>query len=156
VIEGGRFYLAARYSRREELCRYRTQLDHIFKAIGWRVQSRWLAGEHQWDGAAVEAARAYESGKEHPDAVRFALDDWEDVQGSDIVIVFTEPPRAENSSRGGRHVELGLALAWGKKVLVVGHKENVFCLLPQVEFCPTWSDVVVSLTMALAGPVEAA
>lgn len=38
-----KIYLAARYSRREELCGYRSELE----ARGHRVQARWLNGEHQ-------------------------------------------------------------------------------------------------------------
>lgn len=34
-------YLAARYSRREELCRYREELT----ALGYVVQARWLNGK---------------------------------------------------------------------------------------------------------------
>lgn len=36
-------YLAARYSRRLELCGYREQL----RAAGHKVQAVWLDGEHQ-------------------------------------------------------------------------------------------------------------
>ena len=38
-----RIYLASRYSRREELCRYRSELEDQ----GHTVQARWLNGEHQ-------------------------------------------------------------------------------------------------------------
>jgi len=38
-----KIYLAARYSRREELAAYRTELE----ALGHTVQARWLNGEHQ-------------------------------------------------------------------------------------------------------------
>lgn len=151
MTDGGRIYLAARYSRREELCGYRTQLDHIFGAIGWEVRSRWLAGAHQWEGPIGDVARAYEDrGETPPEAVRFALDDWEDVLAADIVINFTEAPRTATTSRGGRHVEFGIALGLGKRVIVVGHRENVFHLLPVVEFYPTWGDAIVGLTMSLA------
>ena len=37
-----------------------------------------------------------------------------------MLIAFSEEPRALNASRGGRHVEFGIALALGKKVAVVG------------------------------------
>jgi hypothetical protein len=40
-----RVYLAARYSRREELCRYADDL----RAIGHTITSRWLDGNHQVD-----------------------------------------------------------------------------------------------------------
>ena len=142
-------YLAARYSRREELLGYAATLDHIFASIDYRVQSTWLQGSHQWDGAGeAQAAETIP-----PEALRFAEDDWQDVCDADVVICFTEAPRS-TSSRGGRHVEFGIALGLGKRVYIVGHRENVFCLLPQVTFCATWSDLIVELTMELAGPVS--
>jgi hypothetical protein len=151
------FYLASRYSRREELCRYRSQLNHIFKAIGWKVQARWLDGEHQWDGKMLEVANAYEGGADQipPEAARFAEDDWEDVLAADIVINFTEQPRSPNGfGRGGRHVEYGIALGMGKQVIVVGHRENIFHLLPVVQFVPDWGDCILLLTEQLAQVVQ--
>jgi hypothetical protein len=44
-------YLAARYSRREELCGYRTDLERA----GFTVTSRWLNGEHQITDAGMAA-----------------------------------------------------------------------------------------------------
>jgi hypothetical protein len=59
---------------------------------------------------------------------------------AEVVVAFTEGPGdVEGRARGGRHVELGAALAAGKRVCVVGHRENVFCWLPIVEYFPTWS-----------------
>lgn len=48
-------YLAARYGRREELCRYKSDLE----AAGYQVPARWLLGEHHVHG--LEAARAVEA-----------------------------------------------------------------------------------------------
>jgi hypothetical protein len=61
------------------------------------------------------------------------------VNGADVVINFTEPPRSK-ANRGGRHVEYGIALAKGLRVIVVGYRENIFHWLPMVEFCETWED----------------
>ena len=142
-------YLAARYSRREELLTYASRLNHIFASLDYKVQSTWLLGSHQWDGAGeAQAAETIP-----PEALRFAEDDWKDVCDAEVVVCFTEEPRSTNS-RGGRHVEFGIALGMGKRVYVVGHRENVFCLLPQVTFCPTWSDLIVALTMDLASPAR--
>jgi len=122
-------YLASRYSRREELCEYREQL----RAAGHHVTSRWLNGEHQ----ALDT-----NGSELPgtpqQAMTFAADDFGDLMAADVVISFTEPPRSA-PNRGGRHVEFGMAIATGKRVLVVGYRENVFHCLPRVEFCETWA-----------------
>lgn len=148
-----KIYLASRYSRREELAAYRTELE----ALGHHVQARWLNGEHQLandgtpigeNGAAlVEGTlRSGEQLSEHEQSERaaalrtkFALDDWEDVNAAELVISFTEPPRSK-ANRGGRHVEYGIALANKARVIVVGHRENIFHWLPVVEFCATWDE----------------
>lgn len=154
-----KIYLAARYSRREELCAYRKQLE----TIGYTVQARWLNGEHQLanDGtpigehgaALVEGTlRSGEQLSENDQTERaaalrtkFALDDWEDVNAAELVISFTEPPRSK-ANRGGRHVEYGIALANSARVIVVGHRENIFHWLPVVEFCETWEEAMALLS----------
>lgn len=144
-------YLAARYSRREELCVYREWLH----AAGATVTSRWLDGDHQvTDGQLLGAADAeiIEGDSQHEEAVRlrerFAREDWEDLKKADVVVAFTEPPRS-SASRGGRHVEFGAALAWGIRCLVVGPRENVFHCLNVVDVFETWQDVSAVLARAL-------
>lgn len=118
------FYLAARYSRREELNQYADQLV----ALGHQVTSRWLAGNHQISDAGLSE----EGSKEERE--RFAQEDWADVMAADTVIAFTEPPRS-TASRGGRHVEFGIAIGAHKGLAVVGPRENVFHCLG---FVPQW------------------
>ena len=128
------FYLAARYSRREELCEYKAALE----ARGHLVPARWLLGEHQVHG--VEAARAFECDGPVPadQAVLFAEDDMEDLLGADVLVAFSETPR-HGATRGGRHVELGVALGLRRAgvgrpaIFVVGPLENVFHALPEVD-----------------------
>lgn len=129
------FYLAARFGRRDELNGYRQRLE----MLGYSVTSRWLT-QHQKLDLSV-----------HPysqdERRMFALHDYEDVMRADRLIAFTEDP-AENAAggrRGGRHVELGLALASAKHTYVVGHKENVFCHLPQVMFYENFTALVETL-----------
>jgi hypothetical protein len=140
-----RIYLAARYSRRLELCGYREQLQ----AVGHTVQAVWLDGKHQIadDGkpigdhgeGLVEGRFDQEEYSERTAALRnrFAMDDYRDVTMCELLIAFTEPPRS-NSSRGGRHVELGLALGMMKSVWIVGPRENIFCWLEDVRQFETW------------------
>lgn len=145
-----KIYLASRYGRREELCGYRTQLE----AMGHAVTARWLNGDHQVsddgrplrdsgealvegdDGSASEAAARLRS--------HFATEDLLDVLACDLFIAFTEPPRS-SASRGGRHVELGFALALEKTIIVVGHRENIFCWLGCVRFFETFRDAAATL-----------
>lgn len=138
-----KLYLAARYSRIEELNRYKSALE----SVGFEITSRWLLGDHQIDddGLSVEA--------EHGLRVKFAEEDFNDVIRSEAMIAFTETPRATNS-RGGRHVELGMALLRSYigesgimrkyPVVVVGPRENVFCCLPSVTWYPSWPDFITS------------
>lgn len=138
-------YLASRYSRREELCRYRDQLT----ALGHVVTSRWLDGQHQISDSGVpigdhgERLVEGDDGSETPAAAalrsQFAQEDVQDVSDCELLVAFTEPPRT-SASRGGRHVELGLALGLGKRVIVVGFRENLFCWLPEVAFCETFQE----------------
>lgn len=142
-------YLASRYSRRLELCDYREQLS----ARGFLVQARWLNGGHQLDHAGApigdNGEALVEAGACDRAAAlraRFAQDDWEDVCSAEIQINFTEPPRS-SANRGGRHVELGIALARGQRVIVVGHRENIFHWLPQIEFFKDWSHALEALSV---------
>lgn len=141
-----RIYLASRYSRREELCIYREQLQ----ASGFDVQARWLNGGHQLsnEGNPIgdNGEKLVEEGGEEAAKLRahFANDDWEDVTQADCVISWTEPPRS-SANRGGRHVEFGIALAMGKRCIVIGYRENIFHWLPQVEFYETWGEALSAI-----------
>ena len=143
-------YLAARYSRRQELCQYRNALE----ALGHLVTSRWLNGSHQISSAGVpidETGEALIEAGSSPDADKlrreFVEEDLSDVSNAEVMISFTEIPRS-NHSRGGRHVEFGLAVAMKKVVFVVGYRENLFHYLPEVIFCDTWKTCLESLHLA--------
>jgi hypothetical protein len=149
-----RVYLAARYSRRLELCRYRDELRNM----GVDVQARWLDGKHQISdtgqpiGDSGEAMVEATGGQGDAGATlraRFALDDYEDVTDADVVVSFTEHPRSK-PTRGGRHVEFGIALASGARTrcIVVGPRENLFHWLPQVRCFETWSEARAAIAKA--------
>jgi nucleoside 2-deoxyribosyltransferase len=125
-----KIYLAARYSRREELVGYKARLE----ALGHEVTSRWLSGDHfincQEQGDDGEYTPEYCAMRE-----RFAIEDFEDVVACDAVMSFTEPRDSTCPPRGGRHVEMGMGIALGKELIVVGYRENIFHWLPQVIFC---------------------
>lgn len=147
VPDLGSVYLAARYSRRLELCGYREKL----RMAGIDVTSRWLNGSHQLDNAGRPVGgdggeRMFEDGSAQADHLRdkFATDDFDDVIAARTLVAFTEEPRSGNS-RGGRHVELGIALGTGKRVIVIGPRENVFCWLTWVEHYETWDAFLAGL-----------
>jgi len=128
-----RAYLAARYSRREELAGYAAQLHELGVAL---VVSRWLTEPHDWDGTSdtPEGLAA---------AQRLANDDLEDLGSAHLVVVFTE--EAGEYRRGGSLVEFGMALGLGKHVIVVGPAVNVFTTLPFVFRCHTWGEALAHL-----------
>ncbi len=108
-------YLAALFSRRAEM---ETIADQI-KAAGGEVTARWVYG-----------------GEEGLTRAEIAALDLEDVDRADTVVSFTHP-RGTMTSGGGRHVEFGYGLAKGKKVVLIGERENVFHDHPSVEVYPT-------------------
>lgn len=133
-------YLAARYSRREEMLGYAGQLE----AFGYTVTARWITGIHEKPGAPNDGPSYTDAERAH-----FASEDLADLRAADILIAFTEPAHA-GPARGGRHVELGYALASGHRVIVVGHRENVFCCLPEVEFHGSWESCCAMLARCAA------
>ena len=123
-----RIYLAARYSRMEELRGYAAELVDA----GHVITARWILGGNGIPETAVDM-----------ESQRFALEDYRDLQAADTVISWTEPPRVESTARGGRHVEFGLALAMGKRLLVVGPRENLFHTMPNVRQFDEWGPEVL-------------
>lgn len=120
-----KFYLCARYSRRDELRSVREELQRL----GHTVTSRWL--DTNWE--EKERQDQVHSSAAPPEyREQYAVADLEDVRAADCLIAFTEEPRS--GGRGGRHVEYGAALALGKRIIVVGHRENLFHHHPSVEF----------------------
>lgn len=135
-----RIYLAARAGRRLEMLGVAEEL----RALGFQVTSSW-----------IHAERAEET---MGDALRGALGEscLSDIVRADGLITFTETS-ASPWSRGGRHVELGYALGIGDfRIIVVGHRENVFHCLTEVEFYATWDEAKAALgepgSMAIAPP----
>lgn len=123
-----RIYLAARYGRLDEIQGYARELAKM----GHEVTSRWhRGGGHRASDEDLlnSLTRARE----------FANDDLNDVLDADVCISFTEPPRSV-TSRGGRHVEFGLAYGAGMRCIIVGPRENVFHALEFVEVYPTWEE----------------
>lgn len=145
-----RIYLAARYSRREELCAYRSALE----VMGHTVTSRWLNGTHQINDTGAPIGDHGESLIESDGSsdvraaadlrLKFAQEDVADVVAADAVISFTERPRS-TGNRGGRHVEFGIALALGKRLIVVGHRENLFHWMSSVEFFESLESLLAAL-----------
>ena len=120
-----RIYLAARFDRSIEMLEVAASLARA----GHFVTSRWIHGRQN-----------------APDLVS-AIEDVEDLADADCLVSFTEQPNRGVSwaARGGRHVEFGVALVTGKRLCVVGPRENIFHHLPRVETYTTVAELIAGL-----------
>ena len=113
----------------------------------WQARIRKHAAELEGVGHDCHPAWLFETSYDN-DYVGWEKDramvDSRDIKAADILIAFTCPPD-KGPARGGRHVEVGLALAWRKRVIIVGHRENIFMHLDQVEFYRYWKDCKAAL-----------
>lgn len=131
-----KIYLAGKYSRKQEFLGYAAELV----SLGHDVVSSWL-----WTSLDDPQAKAVELATEsipQEEGEYFAGKDLADLYSADLMIIFTEPARAEGKDRGGRHVEFGYALGMDRDIdiIVVGPRENVFYCLDWLMIEPTWND----------------
>jgi nucleoside 2-deoxyribosyltransferase len=117
-------YLCAAWQRQAQLRGYRDRLV----AAGVAVTSSWLDLTGPLPTTAEEARAA-------------ALLDLGDLDRADEVVAFTELP-AIGYLTGGRHVEVGYALAVGKPIWLVGPPENVFHHHPLVSHADQFETVL--------------
>jgi hypothetical protein len=129
-------YFAARYSRHEELNSYRAELE----ALGIEVTSRWLDTLPRTRSLYTE-----------DDWRALGLVDQEDVLAADTLVCFAESEG--EGGNGGRHVEVGMALALGRRVIVVGRREHIFHFLPEVEVVESWPEALRLLAQGLDAAV---
>lgn len=130
-----RIYLASRYPRREELCGYRDDLQKV----GYTVTSSWLDNDlsHKDNGTTFLT-----DGEE--EIAGWARRDIEDIQDSEVFILFTSPEHG----RGGNQVEFGYALAFHEllptpmRLVIVGERQNTFHYLSSVEVYSTWQEAL--------------
>ena len=87
------FYLAGSYSQRTGLKIFAELIENL---SDWKCNARWLDGDH--DNASAQ---------------KCAMDDIEDLQESDVFIL-----RHGKSSAGGMWVELGMAMAKGRPIIL--------------------------------------
>jgi nucleoside 2-deoxyribosyltransferase len=115
-------YLAGQYASKDYL---RTVADQLI-CDGHFITASWLQEHHpptvQLHEVSNEELRGY------------AVQDIEDIRASDAMVFFSV---IDATKRGGRHVEMGVALALGLPVYVVGPRENIFMYLPQVKLFTT-------------------
>jgi nucleoside 2-deoxyribosyltransferase len=114
-----RIYLAARYSRRDDMRIVAMGLERA----GFEVTSRWLLEDKPLNTKL---------GDDSPEFYRQTAEvDIEDIAKADTIVFFSEDPKI-GTPRGGLHVEFGYAYAAGKRMVVIGQEENIFHYLSDV------------------------
>jgi len=112
-------YLAARYSRKQEIDNF----AKLIEKAGFEVGSTW----HSTDAVSQEG----NFNDENKDTWRgLAKQDLKELEEADILIMFTESPNV-GIPRGGRHVEYGFFLHRRRhnrdlKIYIIGPVENLF------------------------------
>ena|SRR3990167_129198 len=129
-----RFYIASRFQDRDDAIGYKYYLQDL----GLECTSTWLTDQ---DGNGTNMATL--EGKNEECRQR-ASADFKDIADADIFIVLS-PRKAHGTGSGGRHVEVGYAVALGKPVFLLGHRENVFHYLPQVRVVPDVGGLLYAL-----------
>lgn len=105
-----RIYLCSRYSQYDEMRRLRTELE----SRGHSITSSWI-------DIGGKSFTLEELENEPGRCAERAQRDFDDVEASDCLIFVSS-----QGGKGGRHVEYGIALALRKRVIILGHRENIF------------------------------
>lgn len=125
-----KIYLMARYRRQLEMREVAkiltTRYDHKITS-GWIWQNDEITDKH----IGTEIALTTQA--------NLALRDVNDISRADICIGFSDPIGTQ--LRGGKMVELGIALAMGKVIYVVGGREHIFHALESIVHFDTVSDM---------------
>lgn len=122
------WYISARFDRRVEMLGIRAELQ----AIGHWVTSGWL------DLHSGTAPETYTNEEMRANPLRFeqfARSDIDDLSRATAVLAFSS---GDGSGSGGRHIEVGYALACSLPVFLIGPRENVFHTLTSIHHYPDW------------------
>lgn len=121
-----RIYLSARFERQQELRAVRNALI----GYGHEVPCAWLLEEED-----------VQSNHERRTAAHRCVDD---IAACEVFVAFTEFGRREE--RGSRFVELGLAIAWHRRVILCGtYEENIFHHMGGVEQVDSVAELLTRL-----------
>jgi hypothetical protein len=119
-----KIYLMAAYHRHlamQEIARAITASNHV-------ITSRWIRGENAILDTDVGTGTLGDV------EAQWARNDMHDLREAACCIGFSEP--GSTASRGGRHVELGMAIALGKSIVIIGGHEHIFHALPSIIHLP--------------------
>jgi hypothetical protein len=127
-----KIYLAARHDRRFQMLGVGVDLMRA----GHEVTSTWIENVHGTPPTLLGPAR-----------------NLIDLGRADCMVTYTEPPEGNplGSARGGLRIEFGVALATGKRLCIVGPREDVLHHLPQVEIYATTAELIAALARPTKG-----
>jgi len=118
-----KIYVAGKYEERRRIRRLMVELENM----GHTISSDWTVHEMYHDLAVC------------------AQEDYEGVRNCDALVAIVDIPLKYQ----GLWVEVGLALAWGKRVLLVGEfgESCIFSKLPWISKYPTINDLLNHLVI---------
>lgn len=116
-MKNDKVYIAAPYPMRDAAITLMQRLE----TQGVEVTSRWLKAPDTLSDAHAQK-------------------DLQDVARADVLLAFN-PDGWTDRGTGGRHVELGYALALGKPILLVGERSNIFHHLSTVKVVDDTEDI---------------
>lgn len=136
-----KFYLASRFSRKDEI----QQNAHCLQLSGYETTSRWHTPGHQLGPSQNDAER-----------MQRGIEDLEDVRRADAILVHTGDvdPVTGASTRGGYHTEVGIALALCKPIALIGDRLNVFHYIPGIVQFATFDDAWRAIDFGEWPPTE--
>lgn len=114
------YYIASAFTRKEEM-RY---IRSTMQAAGFNVVADWLDEPAESDDTAPT--------DEYREAC--ALLDLKNVNECDVFVCFI------GGVGSGHHTELGLALCGGKRIVLIGKKNNIFHYLPLLDYFTDFAD----------------
>jgi nucleoside 2-deoxyribosyltransferase len=133
-------YVAARWDDRDVAL----ELKRTLERNGLIVTSTWLTPH---DNQSMDALKARGPLRVVADARERAIKDFEDIDASDVLLVYS-PKSSHRNGTGGKHVETGYALANGKPVFVLGDRENIFHYHPMARSVGSIREFFTALEIA--------
>ncbi len=135
-----KIYIAASFTQRDYEA---ADMKNCLLAAGHEVTSRWLDPLHQKHNSY---------GMED----KFAAMDLTDIRRSEAMVIITEGD-GKQTTKGGRHTELGIALERHIPIFLYGPKEQVFHNLLSIQQVITTSRLIFELakhSKTASGSVE--
>lgn len=127
------YYFAGRYSMNPKLQKYRNELHSAIPTSV--VTSRWIDCHPDIVGGLERSFNSEELEADPSGCWEFGQHDIEDLESAATVVSFTG-----EGGKGGRHVEFGYAIATGKRLVIIGRRENIFHCHPNVEQFSSWEE----------------